>query len=120
MRASLTGRSWGDGHTTRSRHTIADIQYTDKSSAIRCSDGELLQADTPEALEALWQGHGGALMDLRGAERGTPPDREAETARARAAAAIVALGRSCTCATMPIEQCPNYVPSLDDEEEENE
>lgn len=28
------------------------------------------------------------------------------------------LGRACTCATTPMSECPNYIPELDDIEED--
>lgn len=33
-------------------------------------------------------------------------------------ARLTELARTCTCATTAIEQCPNYIPGLDDEEDD--
>lgn len=116
MRSSLTGRAWGDGHTTRPRHIVHDIQFGERSSALRCADGTVLQATTPAGLEALWQEHGGAIVEPRAEDRRPPDEGEVERWRLTALAAIRFMGRTCTCTVdSDIKDCANYI--ADDDEE---
>lgn len=110
-----TTREWGDGLTTRSRHIIADITYGPSRSAILCSDGAVLEATTPEGLEARWQEHGGVIMKPEADDRAQPEPFIDLGRSAAAMNAILAVGRACTCSPgSDITTCPNYEPSMDD------
>ena len=112
MRYSLSGRSWGDGHTTRSRHIVADIQFGSDSSALRCEDGAVLHSDTPAGLEALWVEHGGASIDTRSKDR--RPDEGAEWSE-KSLAIIRFMGLHCSCTVdSDIKDCPNYLAEDDE------
>lgn len=95
------------------------MSYREGLSALTCAtDGTVLTAATPEALEVLWQGHGGRLLETGAAERTNPGEPEAQTRGFEAIALIHQLGQRCTCASDDIRDCPNYVPG--DEEEDHD
>jgi hypothetical protein len=111
-----SARNWGDGHTTRSRHLIEDIQYRGDVSLLRCSDGALLTAPSPEALELAWQEHGGKLMASWHEDRVAPEPFVDDERSMSAMRILVALGGDCTCTPdSDIRDCPNFV--ADDLEE---
>lgn len=103
-------RNWGDGHSTRSRHLIEDIQYRDDLSLLRCNDGALLTAPSPEALELAWQGHGGKLMASWGEDRVAPEPFLDDERSMTAMRILTSIGGDCTCTPdSDITTCPNFV-----------
>lgn len=63
LRFDAGHRSWGDGlgdgMTPLREHKIEDISYSDSPCWVRCIDGSVLEAPTPERLERVWDVHRG-------------------------------------------------------------
>lgn len=117
-------RMWGDGHTDRSRHLIADITYGefDGPSSLVCADGEEMHADSPDELARLWQAHGGAVAPpfaRDDSDVGSVGGEVYAEREAAALSAILRLSSQCRCHTGPITECPNYMKGdeLEDEDE---
>ncbi len=103
-------RTWGDGLTTRYRHQIADIKYTEAGpSCLVCGCSLMLDAATPEALAVLWRGHGGKVLEVHGATDPSDVYSADEGRDSRLSAMVAALRQRCTCDTTAITDCPNYV-----------
>lgn len=110
-------REWGDGGNDRRPHVILDISYAGDFIDCRCGQTVLRITDG-----SAWQSHGGQLMSAKGYEgvRDGPTELPASEERAsRAMVTLLAIVSRCTCATNAVEDCPNYVPG-DEAEEDND
>lgn len=104
-------RSWGDGRGDRRPHVIEDISYSVSPNFIVCRCGTRMEADTSEELASSWTSHGG--RQLRTSDMAERSDLnmglidKADLWLVWSPA--VAMSLRCTCATLPVELCPNYM-----------
>jgi hypothetical protein len=108
----IAPREWGDGATDRRPHVIEDISYASNTIACRC--GSYVRGSSPDVLADAWVAHApktGVLRLADSVERGQEPAPELAGRAEAAKAAVVMLGRRCTCIVgSDITTCPNYIP----------
>lgn len=101
----------------RAAHRIEDISYTGTPHWLLCTDGTRLEADTPEALAAQWQSHGGKVFHFKNDIEDRQGQTESVDAMRQAFLSITqSLAETCECSPgSDIMACPNYLPGDEDE-----